>query len=154
MVYVGIFEDKNFPLSRAALKLTNCALATNPQSVKLDIALLSDSFKKCPTPIASNIVIAPDSLNRRIFSSISAQSLISYGLCRKNTITASSLVGSKLAVSLQRKINDICGHTLEEQELMVNIKNGEFAQEVLGLVSLLLALGTPTSEISNLNFSF
>ncbi len=154
MVHIGIFENKAFTLSRSALKLTNCALTTNPKNAKLDIALISGTLNSCPFPITSNIVIAPDSLKRDIFSSISANSLISYGLCRRNTVTASSLVGSKLAVSLQRKITDIRGQVLEEQELMVNIENGEFAEETLGIVSLLLALGVSSRDISKLHFSF
>lgn len=154
MIHVAVFENESFPLSRSLLSCSDCAIITNPPDFKSDIALISSSFSKKVFSIKSNIAIVPDSLDKNLASEISANNIISYGLCRKNTVTASSLIGSKLGISLQRKIPDVFGHILDEQELIVNIDDGAHTEEALGVVSALLALGICPENISDSLLSF
>ncbi len=148
MVCVSIFENEDFSLSRSLLQHIDCAIITNPRNFKTDVALISTTFSKKKLSIKSDIAIVPDSLNKDTLSSISAKSVISYGLCRKNTVTASSLIGSKLGISLQRKIPDVCGHIIDEQELFVDIDRGMHTEDALGVVSAMLALGINPEHIS------
>lgn len=148
MVYVAVFENEDFSLSRALLPHSDCAIITNPSGFKTDVALISNTFSQKIFPIKSDIAIVPDSLDKDILSLISAKNVISYGLCTKNTVTASSLIGSKLGISLQRKIPDVYGRILDEQELFVDIDSGMRAEDALGIVSALLTLGTSPYDIS------
>lgn len=154
MISVGVFENEAFTLSKALLKHANCALMTNPKSATLDIALVSENLCRKPDTITSKLVIVPDSLDRDLLSAFCAKNLISYGLCRKNTITASSLVKSRLAVSLQRKMADIYGRVIEEQEMIVSLKEPTHPEDALGLVSALLALGISPEQISKKDICF
>ena len=148
MVYVGIFENEDFSLSRALLPHSDCAIITNPSGFKTDVALISNTFSQKTFPIKSDITIIPDSLDKDILSLISAKNVISYGLCTKSTVTASSLIGSKLGISLQRKIPDVHGHILDEQELFVDIAGDVQTENALGIVSTFLVLGKPPEDIS------
>ena len=154
MISVGVFENETFTFSKALLRLTKCALVTNPQSAHLDIALVSGNLCRKPDIITSKLIIVPDCLDRDLLSSFSGSTLISYGFCRKNTVTASSLVKSRLAVSLQRKISDIYGKVIEEQELIVSLHESQQPEDALGLVSALLALGIAPERISKMNIGF
>lgn len=153
MISIGVFENEDFTFSKELLRLTDCALITNPQSARLDIALVSGSLYKKPYFSEAKLLIIPDSLDRDIIPAFSSKNIISYGLCRKNTITASSLIASRLAISLQRKIEDICGNTIEEQEFIMSLHEGENAEEMLGLVSTLLAIGNSPEVISKMEIS-
>ncbi len=154
MISVGVFEDEAFTFSKALLRLTKCALITNPKNARLDIALVSGNLCRKPDIITSELVIVPDSLDRDLLSAFCAKNLISYGLCRKNTVTASSLVKSRLAISLQRKMADIYGKVIEEQEMIISLKETEQPEDALGLVSALLALGIAPERISKMNLGF
>ena len=154
MISIGVFENEDFTFSKELLRLTDCALITNPQSARLDIALVSGKLYKRPYQSEAKLLIIPDSLDRDIVPAFSSRNIISYGLCRKNTITASSLIASRLAISLQRKFKDISGNEIEEQEIITSLKNVDKAEEMLGLVSTFLALGKSPDDISNMEISF
>ncbi len=154
MISVGVFENEDFSFSKELLRLTDCALITNPQSARVDIALVSGNLYKKPFFSESSLLILPDSLDRDIIPAFYAKNIISYGLCRKNTVTASSLVASRLAISLQRKLQDIGGKVIEEQEFIMPLNTGEKTEDMLGLVATLLATGTSPDDISKMNISF
>ena len=154
MISVGVFENEDFSYSKELLRLTDCALITNPQSARVDIALVSGNLYKKPIFSEASLLILPDSLDRDIVPAFCAKTIISYGLCRKNTVTASSLVASRLAISLQRKFQDIRGNVIEEQEFIMPLNTGERAEDMLGLVSTLLAVGNSPEDISEMTISF
>lgn len=102
----------------------------------------------------SKTLIVPDCMDASELSPILADSVISYGLRRKNTVTASSLIGTHLAVSVQRSIPTLCGSTVGEQEFIVNVSHGEHSDEILGIIATLLVLGISPEDISKLTFDF
>jgi len=154
MISVGVFEDDDFSLSRALLRFSNCSLITNPKKANLDIALISCNLCRRPDSVETALAIVPDCLDDDLLASFSGRRLISYGLCRKNTVTASSLIDLRLAVSLQRKIHDVHGDIIEEQEIITSLDRGERTEDALGLVSTLLTLGVSPEDISKLSLPF
>lgn len=102
---------------------------------------------------SAKTLIAPDCVNVDSLSGFSAKNVVSYGLCKKNTVTVSSLIGNRLVVSLQRELPTLYGDRLLEQDFCVNLLHAENADSVLGTVALLLVCGVPPHEISELSFS-
>lgn len=100
----------------------------------------------------SKTLIVPDCMNASELSPIHAESVISYGLRLKNTVTASSLIGEHLAVSIQRNIPTLCGNTVGEQEFIVNVRHGEHCDEILGIIATLLVIGISPEDISKITF--
>ena len=154
MISVGVFENEDFTFSKALLQLSDCALMTNAKKADFDIALISGTLCRRPDRINSKLIIVPDYLDRDLLEAFCGEEIVSYGFCRKNTVTASSLIKSRLAVSLQRKMSDIFGNIIEEQEIITTLQNGEDAEAVLGLTPTLLALGTTADAISRIRFVF
>lgn len=154
MISVGVFENEEFTFAKALLKHTKCSLITNPKTARLDIALVSGTLYRKPDKIEANLVIVPDYLDRDLLEAFSAKNIISYGFCQKNTVTASSLIKSRLAVSLQRKMPDIYGKVIEEQEIVTSLPQSDMAEDALGFTAALLALGTAPEQISRMRLSF
>ncbi len=96
----------------------------------------------------TNILIIPDCINATGISQLTANSVVSYGLCKKNTLTVSSLIGSRLVVSIQREISTICGDNVGEQELCINIQNFDSVDMLLGIITTLLVADISPEAIS------
>ncbi len=97
---------------------------------------------------SAKTLIVPDCINVDSLFGFSAGNVISYGLCSKDTITVSSLIGNRLVVSLQRELSALSGEVIPEQDFCISISDAENADSVLGTVGLLLVCGMPPDKIS------
>ncbi len=153
MIKIGVCEKTNKLLPVIRSKLTPGCFSLE----KADADTLFDCIIIGETPFALNeinakIAIAPDYILSDAIAPNSFENIITYGLCQKSTLTASSLIGERLIASLQKEISTLSGEKIDEQEFFVTTKHAENSDEILGIVALLLVLGIPPSEISKLCF--
>lgn len=158
MACIGISESGNhlvFALKRAlgALGYNDIGVRLADSSGTFDAVLIGNPPPKSRDRFTTNVLIVPDCMDASELSPLLASSVISYGLRRKNTVTASSLIGTRLVVSVQRDIPTVDGGTIGEQELIVTVNHSEHSDEILGIAAALLALGIPAEEISTLTFN-
>ncbi|MBE6912208.1 MAG: hypothetical protein E7473_06765 [Ruminococcaceae bacterium] len=159
MAGIGVSEGRNnfifslkSALNQLGLSKEGIRIAKNGEA--FDAVLVGNPPPKKDIHFDSRFLIIPDCLDGEKLSPIPENNIISYGLRSKNTVTASSLIGEKLVVALQKEIPTINGNTVDEQEFSVNVKNGGQSDKVLGVVSTLLALDVPVEAISKIDFNF
>ncbi len=109
-----------------------------------------DTIPECNT----DILIIPDCMSAKSISRVSAKSVVSYGLCKKNTLTVSSLIGTRLVVSLQREITTILNSTISEQEFCIDIEHADGIDSFLGIIAALLIADISPETISRVTFDF
>lgn len=105
----------------------------NIKKVKFEILVIQDSLEKlsekqdCIKKTLKNakyLLLNTDiSINEDMFKDINAK-ILTYGLKRKATITASSIEENKAIISIQRAFKSLNGNIIEQQEIPVElIKN-------------------------------
>lgn len=114
---------------------------------RFDIFVLGDSAALNPDSAAASLVVAPETADAAIINSFKPKSVVSYGICGKNTVTVSSLIDSNLVISIQREIVSLSGKRIVEQELKSEIKSEDDIDPVLACVSVLLLLDVPIETI-------
>ena len=159
MAGIGVSEGRNnfiFSLKSALnqLGISKTGIRTVQNGESFDAVLVGNPPPRKNIRFDSRVLIVPDCIDNEKLSSFPENNVISYGLRSKNTVTASSLIGEKLVVALQKEIPTVNGTTVDEQEFSVNVKNGGQSDKVLGIVSTLLALNIPVEEISKIDFNF
>lgn len=159
MAGIGVSERRNnfiFSLKCALnqLGLSKEGIRTVQNGGAFDAVLIGNPPPRKNIHFDSRFLIVPDCMEGENLSFLPENNIISYGLRSKNTVTASSLIGEKLVVALQKEIPTINGNTVDEQEFSVNVKNGGQSDKVLGVVSTLLALDIPIDAISKIDFNF
>ncbi len=119
--------------------------------VEFDLCVYESEFCKNLKGIRSNLAIIPDTCKTQPFHE--TNNIITYGLCRKNTVTVSSLVADDLVISVQREFPTLFGETVDAQEFHVKLPSIEDVDDTLALVTTLLALGVSPNVITNLSKS-
>lgn len=157
MAGIGVSEGRNnfiFSLKSALNQLgISKAKIKNAQDGEIfDAILVGNPPPRKNITFNSRVLIVPDCLDEEKLSAAPKNHVISYGLRSKNTVTASSLIGEKLVVALQKEVPTISGNSVDEQEFSVNVRNGGQSDKILGVVSTLLALDIPVEEISKICF--
>ena len=105
----------------------------NIKKVKFEILVIQDSLEKLSEKQesikktlknAKYLLLNTDiSINEDIFKDVNAK-ILTYGLKRKATITASSIEENKAIISIQRAFKSLNGNIIEQQEIPVElIKN-------------------------------
>ena len=112
---------------------------------RFDIVLISPNTTSSGT-FHTNLLIAPESINIRALEASDFKNVISYGLCRKNTITMSSLSEKRLTVAVQRKIPICSSRTIDEQEISRLLIPDLSIEENLGIIATLIAIGVLPAE--------
>lgn len=79
-----------------------------------------------------------------------AACVMSYGISSKDSLTLSSLEEDRISIAIQRELVTITGGTVERQELILSSHVGKKPLPILALVGLLLALGIPAEQLSEL----
>ncbi|MEG2858226.1 MAG: hypothetical protein RR994_06370, partial [Clostridia bacterium] len=100
----------------------------------------------------SDIVIAPGTMPASCLESLAPRSIVTYGLCCKNTLTVSSHIDGTLFITLQRALITFVGNRVEEQEFRVSVSDLSDVELVLAAVAVLILAGVPISHISTLEF--
>ena len=100
----------------------------------------------------TDILIIPDTVDASNLSPILANFVVSYGMRHENTVTASSINGDKLSVSIRRRIPTVAGSFVDEQEIIIHSKKGSVTDEILGEVATLLAAGAEPKSLSEISF--
>ena len=155
---IGIYS-KDYKLGIALRKFLNVfnrrdiGVMLICQNEAYDVALVGINPPKNHLTFSSDILIVPDCINADELPSEISDKVISYGLRKKNTVTASSLIGNRLVVSVQRSIPTPSGNTVEEQEIVVNMKTPDRADDILGIISALIVVGISSDELSSFVFS-
>lgn len=119
--------------------------------VEFDLCIYESDFCKKPCRVRSDLAIIPDTC--KIQSLNELKNIITYGLCRKNTVTVSSLIADDLVISVQREFPTLFGGTVDSQEFHVTLPNVEDVDDALAIVTTLLALGVSPETITNLSKS-
>ncbi len=119
----------------------------------LDICILESGYEKSNSFPQADTVIVPDICSVSTISQLKPKSVITYGLSCKNTVTVSSLIQSKLVISIQREIVSLSKKRIIEQEFTTSLKNSNQIEALLASISLLLLLDIPSDMIKNMEFS-
>ncbi len=176
---VGIYQNKNSSfseiictsLSHFGVKITQCTNvkdeffsddnnSLNVYSVEcaallpdhLDICILESGYEKSNSFPQADTVIVPDICSVSTISQLNPKSVITYGLSCKNTVTVSSLIQSKLIVSVQREIVSLGKNRIVEQEFSIDLKNSNQIEALLASISILLLLDIPVETIKHIDF--
>jgi len=131
---------------------TVAIVATNPpydSEVEFDLCVYEPDFCRNATGVRANLAIIPDSCKTQQFGGI--KNIITYGLCRKNTVTVSSLIADDLVISVQREFPTLCGTAVDAQEFHVTLPSVDDVDDALALVTTLLTLGVSPEKITNLS---
>ena len=120
--------------------------------VPFDLGLFAPEYNANSVSFSAKIVVAPDTLNPSLIQTCALHHVVTYGLCRKNTVTVSSLIDGKLVVSIQRDIVTLSDAHVDEQEFHVGLNNPDAADAVLAVVTSLLLLDVSIEQISALTF--
>lgn len=115
-------------------------------------AILIGKPPKSRNEFKTDILIIPDTVDATRLSPILASFVISYGMNRENTVTASSISGNKLSVSVQRRIPTVDGSFVDEQEIIIHSESGRNEDDILGEVATLLAAGAAPKSLSEIPF--
>ena len=115
-------------------------------------AILIGKPPKSRNEYKTDILIVPDTVDAAKLSPILASFVVSYGMHRENTVTASSINGDKLSVSVRRRIPTVSGGFVDEQEIIIHSESGRNEDEILGEVATLLAAGAEPKSLSEISF--
>ncbi|MDF2839014.1 MAG: hypothetical protein K0S60_717 [Evtepia sp.] len=85
-----------------------------------------------------------------LISRCEASCAMSYGVSSKDSLTVSSLEADQVSIAVQRELVTITGGTVERQELILPVRGGLKPQPLLALVGLLLVLGVPPEQLTDL----
>lgn len=72
---------------------------------------------------------------------------MSYGISSKDSLTISSLEGNQVSIAVQRELVTITGGSVEQQELILPVRDGKKPLPLLAFVGLLLVLGAPAEQL-------
>lgn len=97
----------------------------------------------------ADILIVADCISARKILPLKAKSVISYGLCQKDTVTVSSLINKRLVISLQREIPTLLNHIVSEQDFCIDIKCTDIIDSTLGIIAALLVSDVSPETISS-----
>lgn len=117
--------------------------------IPFDLCVYEPNFSKTAPTCYASLAIIPDTLRPVQFQG--AQHVITYGLCQKNTVTVSSLVGEDLVIAIQREIPTLLGETVDAQEFHVKFSQFGDINDTLAIVSTLLVSGVSPEKISELS---
>ena len=107
---------------------------------KADIVAVSQNA--AAKDVRCAILIAPSNF----CAGVEADSVITYGLGGKDTVTVSSIGESKCMIAIRRDVITLFGGVIEEQELPVDVGGGE-VEELMAAVGVLTALGIEPKNI-------
>lgn len=107
---------------------------------QFDIFVIGDGKVKPQANIKASVVISPETIDTDIINSLSPKSVISYGICSKNTVTVSSLIETSLVVSIQRELVSLSGKRIEEQEIAIELEDAADLDSVLACIAVLFLL--------------
>ncbi len=153
MACIGIL-DKNRSISDVLkASLYECGIC----NVTVESALEGESYDAVligtdPPEICTcnaDILIVADCISSHRILPLTAKSVISYGLCQKDTVTVSSLINERLVISLQREIPTFLNHIVSEQDFCIDIKSADAIDTTLGIITALLVSDVSPETISN-----
>lgn len=76
-----------------------------------------------------------------------AESVVSYGLSDKSTLTPSSISEHETVISIQRELPTIDGDLLEQQEIALKRPEDMPVEKFLAVVGALLITGIPPEKL-------
>jgi len=92
------------------------------------------------------ILLIPDTA-AKLLQFYEAESVVSYGLSEKSTITPSSISDSETVISVQRELPTIDGELLERQEIALKRPSNLPIEKFLALVGALLITGVKPEKL-------
>mgnify|MGYP001388229032 FL=1 len=92
------------------------------------------------------ILLIPDTA-AKLLQFYEAESVVSYGLSEKSTITPSSISDSETVISVQRELPTIDGELLERQEIALKRPSNLPIEKFLALVGVLLITGVKPEKL-------
>lgn len=150
---VFYFEGKEISIPKDCQKAVAIVAVPLPydSDIEFDLCVYEPEFCRNSDSLSSKLAIIPDSCKTQQFNGI--KNIITYGLCRKNTVTVSSLIADDLVISVQREFPTLDGTTVDSQEFHVTLKSIDDVEDALALTTTLLALGVSPETITNLSKS-
>lgn len=139
-------NDKNIPVAVIAGK--NLDFVNTPA----DICIIESGYDGTIRLPSASIAVVPECCDIEKVNALEPKSVVSYGLCCKNTVTVSSLIDSSLVISVQREIVTLSGTRIVEQEFSVEIRSTDRVDAVLAVVSALLIADVPIEQIKQIQF--
>ena len=159
MACIGILERGHSFSDSVGEAFASCGIQTHDilpvsEGKSYDAVIISTNPPEHICPCNANILITPDCIGAKNISSLTSKSVVSYGLCKKNTLTVSSLIGTRLVVSLQCDITTMQNGTVGEQEFCIDIEHADGIDNFLGIVAALLVSDISPETISRAVFDF
>ena len=96
--------------------------------------------------IVCRLLLAPGDA-RTLPALLRAETVISYGLSPRDSLTLSSREGDTLWAALQRELVTVDGHVVERQEFPLRLEPGAEELPSLAAAGALLLLGVPPEEL-------
>ena len=103
----------------------------------------TENRRKC------RILLIPDTASK-LLQLYEAESVVSYGLSDKSTITPSSISEFETVVSIQRELPTIDGELLEQQEIALRRPENMAIEKFLAVVGTLLVAGVRPEQLDKL----
>lgn len=111
-----------------------------------ELVVVSKSVSSLDRQVNCRTLLAPGGA-KKLMKSINADSVISYGLSDRDSLTLSSIGDDAIVLALQREISTLGGVTLDRQELPVRRKTGVTDESMLGAAGTLLILGLNPNDL-------
>lgn len=105
-----------------------------------------DGFEKKENRQKCKILFIPDTA-AALLQSYQAESVVSYGLSDKSTLTPSSISEHETVISIQRELPTIDGDLLEQQEIALKRPEDMPVEKFLAVVGALLITGIPPEKL-------
>ena len=144
-------EGKAIKVPEESAELLALVVSGEPydSEIQFDLCVFEQNFSRRAHVCNATRAIIPDTFhpnNLRL-----AEHVITYGLCHKNTVTVSSLIGDDLVISIQREIPTLCGGTVDPQEFHITLAPFGEIEDALAVVATLLVFGVTPEKISKIS---
>lgn len=117
--------------------------------IQFDLCVFEPNFHRTLEVRNATRAIIPDTFRPSDLQFV--ENVITYGLCHKNTVTVSSLIGDDLVISIQREIPTLSGSTVDPQEFHIKLAPFGEIEDALAVVTTLLAFGVAPEKISEIS---
>ncbi len=117
--------------------------------IQFDLCVFEPNFQNRSELRNATRAIIPDSFRPEDLGPM--ENAITYGLCHKNTVTVSSLIGNDLVISVQREIPTLSGDPVDPQEFHIKLAPFGDVEDALAVVTTLLAFGVTPEKISKIS---
>ena len=123
--------------------------------IKPDILILSSKYSRDAHSIPENtscgILLTPSGKMQELSKNIKADTVISYGMSPKDSITLSSIEPGSIMLSIQRELPTLSDTILERQDIPVRSPDGAAPEDAMAFSAAMLLAGIPPENLMSLS---